>query len=109
MEPWQGEFWTQVLTDPGLRIWIRVCQWGFIAVWVWLFLLLVRGGYADITDITRCRYATAREKWDAHVTGVMRTVGYVIASGVGGASTAFGLFVQGAVLFLIWREISAAF
>lgn len=102
----QGDaFWSEVLSDPAVAIWIRIVGWSFALLWLWLIANLLRGGFDDLAEITASRYATARERWNSTVKMPVRFVAIILAAGVGAAGFAVGLFFQGAVVIFFWRQI----
>ena len=96
----------QVREIEGIQTWIRICIGLFVVSWIWIFALLLRGGYRDITEITFSRYATARERLDSGVKLPFRTLALILAAIAGAFSFAFGLFVQGAILIFIYQQVT---
>ncbi len=101
------EFLRLVLDTPGLPVWIRIMSWAFVLGWIFTFTRMLRGGFDDITEISRSPYATARERWQARSSMPGRLIGLILASGVGTAGVAIGLFIQGSILIFIYQEVFA--
>ncbi|XBQ15450.1 MAG: hypothetical protein ABL308_10845 [Oceanicaulis sp.] len=100
------DFWVRIFTGPEFATWMRICVWGFLALWAWVFFSLSRGGFEDLFEVARSRYATPRERFDTLSKIPLRVMAHVAASAVGAGGFALGLFVQGAIIILIWREIN---
>lgn len=101
------EFITEVMRTPGLSIWVTIMGWVFVLGWIFTFTRMLRGGFDDITEISRSPYATARERWSARSAMPGRLIGLILASGVGTAGVAIGLFVQGSILIFIYQNVFA--
>ncbi len=101
------EFITEVMGTPGLSTWLTIMSWAFVLGWIFTFTRMLRGGFDEFTEIADSPYATAREKWDARIAMPGRFFGIIIASGVGTAGVAIGLFVQGAILIFIFQNVLA--
>ena len=101
------EFITEVLGTPGLEIWVTIMSWAFALGWIFTFTRMLKGGFDDITEISRSPYATARERWNARASMPGRLVGLILASGVGMAGVAIGIFIQGAILIFIFQNVMA--
>ena len=102
---WGGEFWTEVLGDPAIATWLRIVSWSFVLLWLWLIANLLRGGFNDLSEISRSRYATVRERWDARSRIPVRVIAIIAAGFAGAAGVMIGLFFQGAVVIFFWRQI----
>jgi hypothetical protein len=101
------EFLRMVLDTPGIGMWIRIMSWGFVLGWIFTFTRLLKGGFNDITEISRSPYASARERWQARFTMPGRFIALILASGVGTAGVAIGLLVQGSIVIFIYQEVFA--
>ena len=101
------EFLREIREIEGIGTWIRICLWIFALSWAWIFMLLLRGGFRDMTEIMFSRYAKPRERFDTTVRLPLRTLALFLASVAGAFSFAFGLFFQGAVLIVIYQQVTA--
>lgn len=97
--------WQAVMATDGFGTWIRIMSWVGVASVFWVFALLLRGGFDDLTEIINSPYATARERWRTRLRLPTRLILLIIASVFGAASFAIPVFLQGAVLLFIWRQV----
>jgi hypothetical protein len=54
--------WNAVMAAEGFSTWIRIMIWVWVACVIWLFVVLLRGGFTDMTEVITSRYATAGER-----------------------------------------------
>lgn len=101
-----ADFWGDVFSTPGLDVWIRIMAWVFALGAILVFTRLLKGGFNDLTEISRSPYATARERWDARVRYPGRLFALVLAALFGAGGFALTVFVQGAVVLFIWTQIN---
>jgi hypothetical protein len=99
-----AEFWGEVFATPGLGVWMRIMAWVFALGALFVFTRLLRGGFNDLTEIARSRYATAGERWRARSQYPGRLALIAMAAMVGSAGFALTVFIQGAVVLFIWTQ-----
>jgi hypothetical protein len=102
-----ADFWGEVFATPGLGVWMRIMGWVFALGALFIFTRLLRGGFHDLTEIARSRYATPRERWRARSQYLGRLALLAFASLVGAGGFALTLFIQGAVVLFIWTQVNA--
>ncbi|MEO1039414.1 MAG: hypothetical protein AAFX09_07695 [Pseudomonadota bacterium] len=95
----------QLLQGEAMRIWIRIMVWVWALSIFWIAALLLRGGFDDILDIVRSRYATSGERANAWMRMPGRVALLILASVIGATGTALTLWFQGAIAILIWRQV----
>jgi hypothetical protein len=98
-------FWGDVFATPGLKVWIRIMSWVFALGALLVFTRLLKGGFADLTEVARSPYATARERLQARTEYPGRLILLIIAALVGAAGFSLTVFVQGAVLLFLWTQV----
>jgi hypothetical protein len=100
-----AEFWGDVFSTPGLGAWARIMSWAFVLCALLVFTRLLQGGFVDLTEIARSRYATARERWHVRMQypGRFALIAFAALAGAGGF--ALTLFIQGAVVLFIWTQV----
>lgn len=96
--------WNAVMAAEGFATWIRIMIWVWVACVIWLFVVLLRGGFTDMTEVITSRYATAGERTRMMMRLPTRFLLLVVAALFGGASFAIPLFIQGAVVLFLWRQ-----
>lgn len=101
------EMLRQIQNMEGISTWIQIMIGVFFLSWLWIFLLLIRGGYRDLTEIIASPYATRRERLDNTVKLPLRTLALFAASAAGAFGFAFGIFFQGAILIFLYQQITA--
>lgn len=101
---WQ---WGDLFDGQAMQTWIRIVQWIWAFSILWIGALLFRGGFVDIDEIVRSRHATRAERWQARIRKPVRAIALVGASVFGATSFALPLWFQGAVVIVIWRQVSA--
>lgn len=97
-----------LLEGETMRTWIRIMQWAWALGLLYILARLMRGGFTDLSEIAASRYATRRERFDALARMPARAVALALAALFGATTTAFGVWFQGAILIVIWRQISGA-
>lgn len=102
-----AEFWGDVFATPGLGVWMHIMGWVFALGAIFIFTRLLKGGFNDLAEIARSRYATPGERWRARSQYPGRIALLVFASLVGAGGFALTLFIQGAVVLFIWTQINA--
>ncbi|WP_306016440.1 hypothetical protein [Oceanicaulis sp. MMSF_3324] len=98
--------WNAVLTAEGVSTWIRITVWIGVACAFWVFAMLLRGGFDDMFDVIRSPYATAGERTRMMMRLPTRFILIVIAALAGAAGFAIPLFIQGAVVLFLWRQVT---
>lgn len=96
--------WQAVMATEGFGIWIRIMQWVWAACVLWVFVLLLRGGFTDMTEIIRSPYATAGERGRMILRLPTRFLLLIVAALFGATSFALPVFLQGAVALFLWRQ-----
>lgn len=100
---WQ---FSDLLEGQAMQTWIRIVQWIWALSVFWIGALLLRGGFIDLTEIARSRHATRAERWQARIKMPVRALALAGAALFGATSFALPLWFQGAVLIVIWRQVS---
>jgi len=99
----------ELLEGRAMQTWIRIMQWVWALSIFWIAALLLRGGFVDLLEAARSPRADRRARTDALFRIPVRFLALLAAAVFGATSFAIPLWLQGAVLIIIWREISAAF
>ena len=100
---WQ---WSDLFEGQAMQTWIRIMQWVWAFSILWIAALLFRGGFTDIDDIARSPHATRAERAQALIQKPVRALALLAAALFGATSFALPLWFQGAVLIVIWRQVS---
>lgn len=100
--------YADLLQGEVLQTWIRIMQWVWVFLAFYVSAQLFRGGYDDLIEIVGSPYANARERFQARMKMVTRTLALVLAGLVGATQIALPFWFQGAILIVIWNQISNA-
>ncbi len=96
-----------LLQSEAIQTWIRIMVWVWAVSIVWIAVLLLRGGFTDLSEVMGARWSTRRERLDAAVRMPLRLVMLLIAAVFGATSFAVPLWIQGAILITLWRQVVA--
>ncbi len=96
----------ELLEGETMQTWIRIMQWVWALSIVWIAALLLRGGFTDLLQTARSRHTPRRERTQALIRLPVRFVGLLLAAVFGATSFAIPLWLQGAILITIWREVT---
>lgn len=102
-----AQFWGEVFATPGFGVWMRIMGWVFALGALFIFTRLLKGGFNDLTEVARSRYATASERWRARSQYPGRVAALIAASIFGAAGFSLTVFIQGAVVLFIWNQVNA--
>ena len=100
-----AEFWGDVFATPGLGVWMRIMGWAFALGAIFIFARLLKGGFTDLSEIARSRYASPGERWRACSQYPGRLALLVFAALIGAGGFALTVFIQGAVVLFLWTQI----
>lgn len=92
---------TELLNAPGMRVWTQIAPVIAGLAWIWLTVLLWRGGFTDLSERLNGRVGSGGSRLNALVMIPFRALMLTAAAGFGAAATVFGLWVQGAVLLTL--------
>lgn len=102
-----GDFsWAELFEGEAMQTWIRIMQWVWAFGILWIGALLFRGGFIDLDEVAGSRRHSRAQRWQARVQKPVRALGLVAAAVFGATSFALPLWFQGAVLIVIWRQVS---
>jgi hypothetical protein len=92
---------TELLNAPGMRVWNQIAPVIAGLSWIWLTVLLWRGGFTDLFERLRGRARSGGSRINALTMIPFRALMLTAAAGLGAAATVFGLWIQGAVLLTL--------
>ncbi len=99
--------WAELFQGEAMQTWIRIMVWIWAFAIVWIAALMFRGGFTDLDEIAGSRRHTRAQRWQARIQKPVRALALLAASLFGATSFALPLWFQGAVLIVIWRQVSA--
>ena len=98
------EEFTALLDAPGMEVWNQIAPVIAVTLWVWLTVLLWRGGFRDLSEQAARGGA---DRLQALAMTPVRAVMLSLAAAIGAGGTVFGLWVQGAVLLTVIEQFRA--
>jgi predicted permease len=105
MDLWGIEIdWNEFTQAGAYRTWLMICAGLGVAAMVWIAILLTRGGFNDLDDITRSPYATPAERVKANAMRLPRSLLMLFAAAVGALGVAIPILFQGVVVIFLWRQ-----
>lgn len=106
MDLWGVEVdWTEFARAGAYRTWLLICAGIGVGAFVWIAILLTRGGFEDLDEIVRSPYATPAERLRANAMRLPRSLLMLFAAAIGASGVAVPLLFQGAVVIFLWRQI----